>query len=157
MTLIRRLERRWLKDEALQSLEAEEIKPIVDALTLAMLADSESDDAEEGAIASVLMSLPSNFASPETIDYVDQSRARASALDGAEAMQEEARAIAARIPEAIREQAFAMMAAITIADRELKLSEAVVLLAFAEGLGFDEDSALAIYDEILASVGLSDA
>jgi len=155
MTLIRRLERRWLKDEALQRLEADQIKPIIDSLTLAMFADSETDATEEGALASVLMSLPSNFG--EMIDYIDASRARAEALDGAEAMQAEAREIAAKIPEEIREQAFAMMAAMTIADRELKLSEAVVLLAFSEGLGFDEDKALAIYDEILASVGLSEA
>ena len=154
-TFVRRLERRWLKDAELQALELEQVKAIIDALALTMYADFSSDDQEQGAFTSMMLSLPCGWAdTAELSDYAEEAREAASKLSSNEELLAHAKEIAGRIPESVRRQAFEMSVALTIADRELTMGEAAVLSAFGEELGFDEASSIEIYEEILDALGL---
>jgi len=154
-TFVRRLEKRWLQDPALQALTLDQVKAFIDALALAMYADFHSDDEEDKAFASMMLSLPCDWAATaELAEYAVQARVHASAIKDPEEVLALAIATAARIPPHVRTQAFEMMAALTIADRELDMGEAAVLTTFGQALGFDEPTTVSLYEAILDALGL---
>lgn len=155
MTPVRRLERRWLKDEALQGATAETVEAIIDALTLIMMADQQADAEEESAMVAVMLVLPrAGRSTAAWMDYADEARANAQRLQDAEEALALTRATAERVPHELRRIVFEMAAAMTVADQELRLEEAAVLTTFADALGFDEAESLAIYEGMLDALKL---
>lgn len=155
MKAIERIEKRWFRDEALQALDVEQARGVIDALSLMMFADLETDSDEASAYDAVAMTLPFGWSEiAELSGHAETAAAQAAGLKSTDAVLVQVDQIAKDISTSVRPQVFSMVVAIAVSDRELKDSEAAVLTRFAEGFGFSAEEGQRIYQDTLDAMGL---
>ena len=157
MNAIERIEKRWIRDAALQGLNVEEAGAVIDALALAVYADLSAQGAEEQAFDSASMSLPFGWAETKALsERAKKAGSSAAALKTEAEVLARVSVSAADIPKAVHEQVFGMIVAILVADRQLEDSEAALLTTFAHAFALSEEKAHGVYEEIVEAMGLEE-
>ena len=157
MKAIERIEKRWITDEKLQGLDMGEAKCVIDALALMVYADLRQEGAEAAAFESASMSLPFGWSEIADLEaHAASASASASALGSEDEIVDRVVEVAASIPSQVREQVLGMVIAIAVSDSELHENEAGILNVFAQTFEIEEDRAGAIFEEIVAAMGLEE-
>ncbi len=155
MTAISRIDMIWASDPALKALGAEDAQHLVDALALVAYADLKLDQDESSAYDEILTTLPvDSDVLTDLITYADGARERAKSLKNSDEVSTRLSEVATQIPENVRSQVFGMAVAIAVIDKELAESEVKAIKAFGTALGLEDDKAEAVFDEIVAGLGL---
>lgn len=137
-------------DAALEGLDAEQIRAVIDVLLLVMYADGKATTMEKVELGDALLKLPSMNGKQGVVDaHVEAARERARDAD-AETIDRVAEAAAAKITDpAAREVVFRMTVALATADLTLALDESAVLTAIATAFGLPQEKAQLVIDETL--------
>lgn len=143
----------WLADPDIQDLTLGEVRAVIDALALTMMADYEVGVSEYEEFASLMLALPGTEQEHE--DYVPTAVEKAAVVESPAELAAFAEDIAQRLHERVHEKVFSMFVTMMVADREISADEEVVLRAFADAFGLAGERTDVIFRKTLEKLGLA--